>query len=249
MTSPLLVTGATGAVGRALVARLRQLQRPVLAAARNAEALQALAQETGAVPLPCGDLSDPAAAAALVNDLALHGPLAGWAHAVGSSLIRPLHLTSDADAQLCFNVNYWSAHHLLKALLPQQLPHKAGMAIVWFGSVVANRGFPNHEVIAAAKAALGALAVSTAATYVDKGIRANVLLPSLTRSALSSRLLASPEAERRMAAMNPMQHIGEPDELAALAAFLLSDDARWITGQQIGIDGGHGIIHPLPKTL
>jgi 3-oxoacyl-[acyl-carrier protein] reductase len=71
--------------------------------------------------------------------------------------------------------------------------------------------------------------------------------PGLTRSALSARLTGTPEAIERNARMNPMNIIGEGEDSAAMIDFLLSDDARWITAQQLGVDGGQAVIHPLPK--
>jgi NAD(P)-dependent dehydrogenase (short-subunit alcohol dehydrogenase family) len=243
------ITGATGAVGRALVGKPVARGDRVLLTARDESALQSLANELGdTARVAAGDLTDPAVAAGMLADLPpAWSPVTGLAHCVGSTLIRPLHLTSDADMEAVFRANYLSAWYVLKAFVAAVLKHKQPASAVLVGTLVAQSGFPNHEAISSAKAAVAALAMSTAASYADKGIRVNCVHPGLTVSALSARLTGSPEAIERNAKMNPMGRVGEGSDTAALIAFLLSDDARWITAQQIGVDGGHAVIHPLPK--
>lgn len=104
--------------------------------------------------------------------------------------------------------------------------------------VAARVGFPNHEAIAAAKAAVAALAVSAAASGADVGVRINCVHPALTRSGLSMRWLATAEQEEKFARVNPSGRIGEGDDTAAAIAYLPSDAASWITGQELGVDGG-----------
>lgn len=249
MTRPVWITGASGAIGSALARRLSARAVPLVLTARHAEPLDALALT---LPAPClvltGDLTDAAAAAAVLETAqAQFGPISGFAHCLGSTLIRPLHLTADADLQTIFQLNYFSAFHALKAFVAAALKHKQPASAVLVGTLVAQAGFPNHEAIASAKAAVAALAMSTAATYAERGIRVNCVHPGLTRSALSARLTGTPEALERNARMNPMGIVGEGADSAALIDFLLGDEARWITAQQISVDGGHAVIHPLPK--
>ena len=249
MTQAVWITGASGAIGSALAHRLAARGVPLLLTARDPARLDALAATlpTELLTLP-GDLTDAATAGALLETAqAALGPLSGLAHCVGSTLIRPLHLTAEADLQAIFQLNYFSAFHVLKAFVGAALKHKQPASAVLVGTLVAQAGFPNHEAIASAKAAVAALAMSAAATYAERGIRVNCVHPGLTRSGLSARLTGTPEAIERNAKMNPMGRVGEGADSAALIDFLLGDEARWITAQQLGVDGGQSVIHPLPK--
>lgn len=249
MTQAVWITGASGAIGSALARRLSARGCTLALSARDTSRLDQLAAELpGQALVLAGDLTDPATAAALLQTAqATLGPITGFAHCVGSTLIRPLHLTGEADLGTIFQLNYFSAFHALKAFVAAALKHKQPSSAALVGTLVAQAGFPNHEAIASAKAAVAALAMSTAATYAEKGIRVNCVHPGLTRSALSARLTGTPEAIERNSKMNPMGVVGEGEDSAALIDLLLSDQARWITAQQIGVDGGQAVIHPLPK--
>lgn len=249
MTATVWITGASGAIGSALAKRLSARGFSLVLTARDPARLNDLAASLpGEVLILPGDLTDAASASLLLGTAqAALGPITGFAHCIGSTLIRPLHLTSEADLETIFRVNYFSAFHALKAFVGLALKHKQASSAVLVGTLVAQAGFPNHEAIASAKAAVAALAMSTAATYAERGIRVNCVHPGLTRSALSARLTGTPEAIERNAKMNPMGMIGEGEDSAALIDFLLGEDARWITAQQFGVDGGQSVIHPLPK--
>lgn len=249
MTQTVWITGATGAIGSALARRLAARGCRLALTAREPQRLSELAASlpVEVLVLP-GDLVDAATATSLIETAqAALGPITGFAHCVGSTLIRPLHLTADADLETIFRINYFSAFHALKAFVAAALKHKQPSSAVLLGTLVAQAGFPNHEAIASAKAAVAALAVSAAATYAERGIRVNCVHPGLTRSALSARLTGTPEAIERNSRMNPMGIVGEGEDSAALIDFLLDAQARWITAQQIGVDGGQAVIHPLPK--
>jgi NAD(P)-dependent dehydrogenase (short-subunit alcohol dehydrogenase family) len=107
--------------------------------------------------------------------------------------------------------------------------------------VAVQRGMPFHTGVAAAKGALEGMTRSLAAELAPT-VRVNCIAPSLTRTPLAEKLLATPEREQASAERHPLKRVGEAQDLAAMAAFLLGDEARWITGQVIGVDGGLSAI-------
>jgi NAD(P)-dependent dehydrogenase (short-subunit alcohol dehydrogenase family) len=113
--------------------------------------------------------------------------------------------------------------------------------VVLFSTVAVTTGMPMHASIASAKGAIEGLTRSLAAEYAP-GVRFNAIAPSLTDTSLASGLLRTERQREAAAARHPLERIGDPDELAALAGFLLSDDSRWITGQVLHADGGMSSI-------
>jgi len=185
---------------------------------------------------------------------AIGSALATLVHARGEKLL----LCGRSDEKLeTLNRALGGAHHTVAADLTdatgcavlQATKAQVPAIAVLTSSVVAEAGFANHEAIAAAKCAVTGLALSAAATYADKGVRVNVVAPGLTRSTLTQRFIATPEAEARSAAMIPTNRIGEPDDVAHAFSYLLSPHAAHITGQVIRVDGGQGVLRPLPRAI
>ena len=246
----IVVTGATGAIGSALATLLHARGEKLLLCGRSEEKLEALNRALGgAHQTAAADLTDAAGCVVLQGKTEQLGVIGGLAHCVGSTIVRPLHLTSEADWQQQFAINATSAFHVLKWFVLQATKARMPAIAVLTSSVVAEAGFANHEVIAAAKCAVTGLALSAAATYADKGVRVNVVAPGLTRSTLTQRFIATPEAEARSAAMIPTNRIAEPEDVANTFWYLLSPHAAHVTGQVIRVDGGQGILRPLPRAI
>lgn len=119
----------------------------------------------------------------------------------------------------------------------KSLKKNPGSSIVLFSTVAVAQGMPFHSGIAAAKGAVEGLTRSLAAELAP-GIRVNCIAPSLTDTPLATRLLNSDEKREAAANRHPLKKVGTASEIAALAKFLLSPDAAWITGQVIHADGG-----------
>ena len=154
---------------------------------------------------------------------------------------------SEQDWDFTFDLNVKSMHRTIKAFLPGMLEKQAG-AIVNISSAVSSiRGVPDRYVYGASKAAVIGLTKAVAADFIKQGIRANAICPGTIESpSLEGRIGALSQAtgrsladvERAFIERQPMGRLGKPQEVAALAVFLASDEASYITGQAHLVDGG-----------
>lgn len=230
-----LVLGATGGIGSALARELAARGDRLVLAARGAERLEALAAELGAFAVPTDATSSGEVDALFAAALARHERIDGVAVCIGSILLKPLHLTSDDEFRATLDANVGTAFRALRAAVGSMTK---GGSVVLFASSASEAGLANHEAISAAKSAVAGLARSAAATYASRGIRVNALAPGLVRTPLAARITSNANALAASVAMHPLGRIGEADEIARLAAFLLDPRNSWITGQVLGIDGG-----------
>ena len=233
----LLVLGATGGIGSELARSLARDGSRLVLAARGRERLEALAGELPGAEFREVDATDAEAVQRLVDDCAEFGNFRGVANCVGSILLKPAHLTRPAEVDETMKRNLGTAFNVVRASV-RPLRSAGGGSILLFGSAAAETGMPNHEAIAAAKAAVAGLTRSAASTYAGWNIRVNCLAPGLVDTPMSERITANEKSRERSASMHPLGRIGRPQDVASLAAWLLSREADWITGQVIGVDGG-----------
>lgn len=235
----MLVFGATGGIGGALARLLAERGQALALSGRDAGRLAALAADLSGradcIALPC-DVTDAAALKAAVEQAGR--PLAGLAFCVGSILLRPLARSTEAEMLDAFRLNALAAALAVQAAAPGLAK---GAGVVLFSSVAARAGFPGHAAIGMAKAAVEGLMVALAAELAPN-IRVNCIAPSLTRTAIAAPLLSNAQMAEAIARQHPIPRLGEPGDAAALADFLLSDAAGWITGQVIGVDGGRSTL-------
>jgi 2-keto-3-deoxy-L-fuconate dehydrogenase len=153
---------------------------------------------------------------------------------------------TEADWSFAFDLNCRSMFRTMQAFLPGMLARGQGVIINMASVASSLKGVPNRFIYSASKAAVIGMTRSVATDYVTKGIRCNCLCPGTVETpSLDERIVAnaaaagSIEAARAaFVARQPMGRLGTPEEIAALAVYLSSDDARFITGQAIVIDGG-----------
>jgi len=243
-----LVTGGSGGIGSATARRAIAQGDRVALVARDAGRLEAIAARLGAQahPYPC-DVMDAGAFGAIVERIENEvGEIDGVVHAVGSIVLRPLHALSLETWRETFEINATSAFVVVKATVTKMMRRRRG-SFVLFSTVAARTGLQNHEAIAAAKGAVEGLVRSASISYARYGIRFNAIAPALTKTELSKSLWSNDAMREASVAMHPLGRIGEPDDIAAATSFLLSDEASWMTGQIVGVDGGLSAGHPPAK--
>lgn len=167
--------------------------------------------------------------------------LDGLVYCPGSINLKPFTRLQPADFLKDFEQNVLGAVSLIQHCIPN-LKRGQNPGVVLFSSVAAQTGMTFHSSIAASKGAVESLVKSLAAEYAPSKIRFNTIAPSLVETALSDFIINSPEKKEAAAKRHPLQRIGNTAEIAAMAAFLLSDQSGWITGQTFHIDGGLSAI-------
>ena len=220
-----LVIGGTKGIGYSLTQSLINQNHQVFFAARNQIELEGASFIELDVTQEIGNQ---------FNDLP--DVLDGVVYCPGSINLKPFSRLSSADFLKDLQINLLGAVSCLQALHPR-LKKSEQASVVLFSSIAATRGMPFHASIASSKAAVEGLTKSLAAEWAPS-IRVNCIAPSLTQTPLAEKLTNTAEKIENAAQKHPLKRIGQPEEIAALANFLLSPQSSWMTGQVLHVDGG-----------
>lgn len=235
-----IVTGATSGMGKAIAERLHAEGAKVVLSGRSEERGKALSEDLDHSPFVAGDITNPQYNQKLVevaleqfgrlDIVSMNAGILGLG-SVTDLAIESWHRTMDT--------NLGSLFYLSKYALPQLV--KNGGNIIINASIAAYKSFPNHPAYCASKAASLALMKQMAVEYAPQ-VRVNAICPGPVDTPLiwdSAKAFEQPEAAVENAAQATlMKRLGQPTDIANLVLFLVSDEASWITGTAMTIDGG-----------
>ncbi len=170
------------------------------------------------------------------NFLVIDGAIDALVYCPGSINLKPFRGLKISDFQHDMDVNYFGAVKTIKNYLPN-LKESKDASIVLFSTVAVQKGMPFHSSIAGAKGAVEGLTRALAAELAPS-IRVNCVAPSLTDTPLAEKLLRNEKQREGAEQRHPLKAIGAAVDVAHMANFLISDKARWMSGQIIGVDGG-----------
>ncbi|MGD1842563.1 MAG: SDR family NAD(P)-dependent oxidoreductase [Thermonemataceae bacterium] len=234
MQKNILVVGGTSGIGLALTEQLAKENTLWVASRKPTEALK----ELGVTHIDVDVTQDVEG-----KFDALPDELHGLVYSVGTINLKPFHRLNLDDFQQDFSVNVLGAIRVLQENY-KKLKKAKGASVVLFSTVASTLGMNFHASVATAKSAVEGLGRSLAAEWASQKIRVNIVAPSLTQTPLAARLLSTEEKIESADKRHPIGRVGQPEDLANIASFLLSEEATWITGQTIGVDGGLGTLKP-----
>jgi meso-butanediol dehydrogenase/(S,S)-butanediol dehydrogenase/diacetyl reductase len=246
-----IVTGASRGIGQAIAERFAREGAGVVLVARTRSALEAIAasitRSSGAAEVLAGDATTEelnAEAVALAEKR--FGRLTTLVANMGADLTASVADTSPADWDACLASDLKHLYLGARAALPAMMRSRGG-AIVSVASTAALRGIPNHAAYCAAKAGLANLTRSIALDYGARGVRANCICPGAIETPMLGEWLRSfgageTDVRSKLTARAPLGRMGRPEEIANLACFLASDEASYMTGTVIPVDGGTSAV-------
>lgn len=237
-----LVTGASSGLGQATAILMSRCGASLVLCGRDRERLEAtLLELTGNDhQLVAADLSSADSAFAMTKAaIAEGGPLHGVFYSAGQSIVTPVRLTKDKQLQDAFGAALFGAFGVARAVCGKGAMADGG-SLIFMSSVSAVRGRQGMAAYSASKAGIGGLVRSLAVELAPRGIRANGIAAGAVATAMHENFAESVSAEMlaNYRDLHPLG-FGKPDDVANCAVFLMSEAARWVTGQDLLIDGGY----------
>ena len=245
-----IVTGAGSGIGAATAWRFGAEGASVVLAGRRADQLRetAGALDAATTLVHPTDVSDPAAVRSLIEaTVARFGGLDVLVNNAGAAAFGPFVTTPEAEWTRVMRTNVDGVFFACRAALPHLLAR--GGSIVNVSSVSGLGGDWGMSFYNASKGAVSNLTRSLALEFGGKGVRVNAVNPSLTATDMAAPLTANPELMEKFVDRIPMGRAAKPAEVAAVIAFLASDDASFVNGVNLPVDGGVGASNGQPRMM
>ena len=236
----ILVTGASSGIGAAVCSLLRDAGAEVIMVARDPEKLSAAAERLQVGSYFPMDLSDVPGVADQISAIIKNcGPLDGFVHSAGIGTVRPIKMCTYEFMKGMMDVNFFSFIEIVRCISKKKCFNE-GMSIVGISSVAAVEGNQSKTGYCASKAAMNSAVRCLAKELAPKKIRVNTVMPGITRTAIFDQIMDNGGESDDLKGILQRQYLGicEPENVAASVAFLLSDEAKYITGSSIAVDSG-----------
>jgi NAD(P)-dependent dehydrogenase (short-subunit alcohol dehydrogenase family) len=237
-----IVTGGASGMGAATARLLASRGASVVVVDRNEAGARSVADEIGGRASP-GDVSSSAFCDEVVADaVAEYGRVDIVVNAAGVIVRAPAHETTDEEWRRIFSVNVDGVFYMCRAAARVMVAEGSG-SIVNFGSIWGDVGSGGHAAYAATKGAVHQLTRSMALQHARDGVRVNAVAPGEIRTPMLASERAHPPSEEDLQRLAdetvPVGRLGDPDEVAAVVAFLASDEASYMTGSVVVVDAGY----------